>query len=261
MTARATGRSRRAAGRGRTARSTSPAARSGSRQVAEHRRGAPPRLLPASALPPDVAAPPERAAPAGLRPHARPAAADGGPERDPRQLLRRRPALPPAGGAGPRPGHGRRPAPTSSTSAANPPAPAPILCPRPRRSTASSRSSPRCAPRASRSRSRSTPATPRVARAAFDAGADLLNDVSALTHDPASLGARGRVRPAGLPDACAGRPEDDAGRARLRRRPARRLRLPRGPRRGGRGGGHPARPHPGRSRHRLRQDASRTTSR
>ena len=35
-----------------------------------------------------------------------------------------------------------------------------------------------------------------VARAAFDAGADLLNDVSALAHDPASLGA-GRRRPAG----------------------------------------------------------------
>ena len=33
-----------------------------------------------------------------------------------------------------------------------------------------------------------------VARAAFDAGADLFNDVSALTHDPASLGA-GRRRP------------------------------------------------------------------
>ena len=35
-----------------------------------------------------------------------------------------------------------------------------------------------------------------VARAAFDAGADLLNDVSALTHDPASLGlAAGSGRP------------------------------------------------------------------
>ena len=33
-----------------------------------------------------------------------------------------------------------------------------------------------------------------VARAAFDAGADLFNDVSALTHDPASLGAGRGVR-------------------------------------------------------------------
>ena len=51
-----------------------------------------------------------------------------------------------------------------------------------------------------------------VARAAFDAGADLFNDVSALTHDPASLALAAACRPAGLPDACAGRSQDDAGR-------------------------------------------------
>ena len=51
-----------------------------------------------------------------------------------------------------------------------------------------------------------------------------------------------------------GDPADHAGRARLRRRPARCLRLPRGARRRRRGGRHPARPHPRRSRHRLRQD-------
>ena len=58
---------------------------------------------------------------------------------------------------------------------------------------------------------------------------------------PGEPRARGGVGPAGLPDARAGRPEDDAGRAGLRRRAARRLRLPRGAGRRRRGGGHPAR--------------------
>ena len=194
----ATGRSRRAAARGPRARSPSPAARSGSPRspstAAARRRGwcRPPTL------PPEALRAADRAARAGLRPRARPAADHGRAQRHPGQLLRRRPAprrcrraLAAARGAG----RGR--APTSSTSAASRPGPAPTRC---RAAEEIARVVPVIA--ALRAEGFALPISidtrnAAVARAAFDAGADLFNDVSALAHDPASLAAR--RRPSGRP--------------------------------------------------------------
>ena len=165
-------------------------------EVAEHRRGAPPRAAsPPPRCPPTVAA--RLTAP---RPPVCGLALDrprlmGGPQRHPRQLLRRRPPPRPRGGARPRPrpGRGRRRHPRHRRRIR--PGPAPSRSRPTRRPPASSRSSPRCAPRASPLPISIDTRNAAVARAAFDAGADLFNDVSALTHDPASLAAR-RRRPA-----------------------------------------------------------------
>ena len=93
-----------------------------------------------------------------------------------------------------------------------------------------------------------------VAPAAFDAGADLFNDVSALTHDPpVSPLAAASGRPV-CADARPGRPPHHAGRPHLRRRASGCRRLPRSPRRRRRGRRHSPRAPPRRSRHRLRQD-------
>ena len=50
---------------------------------------------------------------------------------------------------------------------------------------------------------------------AAPAGAALINDVSALGHDPASLADRGEARPARGAHACQGRSQDHAGQSRI----------------------------------------------
>ena len=54
-----------------------------------------------------------------------------------------------------------------------------------------------------------------VMAAALDAGAAIVNDVTALTGDPTSLPLVGRAPAADRPDAHAGRAADHAGRAAL----------------------------------------------
>ena len=99
-----------------------------------------------------------------------------------------------AGGARPGPGARRRRAPTFSTSAANRPGPGADPVPLAEEIArvvpviAALRADGFALPISIDTRNAA------VARAAFDAGADLFNDVSALTHDPASLGARRRRR-------------------------------------------------------------------
>ena len=93
-----------------------------------------------------------------------------------------------------------------------------------------------------------------VAEAALDAGAAIVNDVTALRGDPGDGGALRRARRRPGADAHARRPADDAGRPRLRRRRRRGQGLPRRAARGGarrrdRRGADLARP-----RDRLRQD-------
>ena len=249
------------AARARPMRCRSRAGRSGSPAAAVHRRGAaPPRR--AAAAPPEVAArlAAPRAPVAGLsldRPRLM-----ARPQRHARQLLRRRPP--------PRASPPRWPAPERWS-----PEGADILDiggeshpPRRRAGAARSEELARVIPviEALRAEGFTPPISidtrkAAVARAAFGAGADLFNDVSALDPRPGEPRPRRRLGQTRLPDARPGRPAHDAGRPRLRRRAARRRRLPRGPRRRRRGRRHPARPHPRRPGHRLRQDRRRTTSR
>ncbi len=79
-----------------------------------------------------------------------------------------------------------------------------------------------------------------VMKRAAAAGADILNDVSALSHDPNSLEVAARVRLADHAHACPGRPQDDERQSAVLRRDARRVRLSGRPHPGLRGGGHPA---------------------
>ncbi len=65
---------------------------------------------------------------------------------------------------------------------------------------------------------------PEIMRRAAQAGVHLINDVSALSHDPASLAGGGRDRAAGRADARARRSAHHAGQAGLCRRRARRVR-------------------------------------
>ncbi len=99
-----------------------------------------------------------------------------------------------------------------------------------------------------------------VAEAALDAGATIVNDVTALRGDPEMARALRGARSRAGPHAHAGDAAHDAGRPRLRRRRRRRQGLPRRAARGGgrrrrRRGADLARP-----RDRLRQDRSSTTS-
>ncbi len=66
-----------------------------------------------------------------------------------------------------------------------------------------------------------------VMRRAAAAGADILNDVSALTHDAERAARRRRERAAGHPHACAGRSADHERQSAVLRRRARRVRLSR----------------------------------
>ena len=99
-----------------------------------------------------------------------------------------------------------------------------------------------------------------VAAAALDAGADYVNDVTALRGDPgmAALVAERGVDV--LPDAHARHAAHDAGGGALRRRRRRRRRLPLRARRRRRRGGHRARADRDRSRDRVRARRSSTTS-
>ncbi len=72
-----------------------------------------------------------------------------------------------------------------------------------------------------------------VARAAARDGAQILNDVSALTYDSASLAVAVEENLSLVSDACAGRAQDHAGQSSLRRRGARGVRLSRGAHRSG----------------------------
>ena len=90
-------------------------------------------------------------------------------------------------------------------------------------------------------------------RAALE-GAHIINDVSALTHDPRSLEVAATL---GLPVIlmhARGDPAHHAGQADLRRRGARRVRRAGSMGGGLRAGGHSARAAGGRPRHRLRQE-------
>ena len=99
-----------------------------------------------------------------------------------------------------------------------------------------------------------------VAQAAVAAGASLVNDVSALRHDPHMAGVVADAGVGPLPDAHARRRSaDDAGRSALRRRRRRRRALPRGSPRGRRRRRRARGAHLPRPGHRLRQDASSTT--
>ena len=146
-------------------------------------------------------------------------------------------------------------APTCSTSAASRPAPAPTPSP-------SAEELARVLPviegiRAGNPDVRVSIDTSKaaVAAAALDAGADYVNDVTALRGDPemAALVAERGV------DVCLmhmlGTPRTMQSEARYDDVVDRRPRLPRRARRGGRRGWHRARADRGRSRHRLRQDA------
>ncbi len=84
----------------------------------------------------------------------------------------------------------------------------------------------RRARRGRRPRSRSTPRRPAVAAAAIEAGAAIVNDVTALGR-PGDGGRLRRARRRADPDAHAGNAADDAGEPDLRRRRRRRPRLPR----------------------------------
>ena len=109
--------------------------------------------------------------------------------------------------------------------------------------------------RASASRSRSTPGARPVARAALDAGAAMINDVSGLSD--ASSGRcvrRGRRRARGHPHAVGAQAE---GVSRLRRRGRRRALLPRRARRGGSRARRGRRGDRARPRRGPRQDARR----
>ena len=80
-----------------------------------------------------------------------------------------------------------------------------------------------------RRRSRSTPPRRAVARAALDAGRELVNDVTRAARRPGDGRAGRRARRRLLPDAHAGRAAHDAGgRAALRRRRRRGQGVPRG---------------------------------
>ena len=97
-------------------------------------------------------------------------------------------------------------------------------------------------------------------RAAIAAGARMINDITALRHDPDSLAVAGA---SGLPVVLMhsqGEPATMQRRPRYACAPARRLRSPRAARRSLGRGRLRAPPAAGRSRHRLRQDASPTTS-
>ena len=103
---------------------------------------------------------------------------------------------------------------------------------------------------------------PAVARAAVAAGATIWNDVTALRHAPDSLATAAELGCDGGADAHAGRAAHDAARApALRRRRRRGRRLPGRARRGRDRRRRGARADLARSRHRLRQDRRRTTSR
>ena len=222
-------------------------------EAAEHRRGAAAAAGAGGGGAGGGAGAADGGAGAGLRAGARSAADHGRAERHPRQLLGRRaaPGARRCGGGGPGDGRGRgrHPRRRRRVDAAG-------------RRSGGRRGGDRAGGAGDRRARAEGFARPisidtrsgAVARAAFDAGADLLNDVSALDPRPGEPRGRRGLRPAGLPDARPGRPEDDAGRAGLRRRAARRRRLAGGAGRGGRGGGDRARAHPRRPRHRLRQD-------
>ena len=100
-----------------------------------------------------------------------------------------------------------------------------------------------------------------VMTAALEAGARMINDVSALTYDDRSAESRRGLRRAGRADAPPGRARDDAGRPALRRRAGRGLFVARGAdSRSGRDAGHRARAHPDRSRASASARMSATTS-
>ena len=207
-------------------------------EAAEHRRGAPPRLVPAGDVPPDVLARLTAPRRAGLRPHARPAADHGRAQRHAGQLLRRRPAPAPARTPwrGPRrwpaagadildiggefhPPRRRAGARGGGDCARVVPVIAALRAGGRRRADLDRHPQRRRRPR--RLRRRRRPLQRRLG-------------AHPRSGQPRRSPPDGRL--AGLPDARAGRPEDHAGRARLRRRAARGRGLPRGARRGGRGG-------------------------
>ena len=194
----------------------------------------------------------ERRAPGLGRTGARPAAGDGRRQRHARQLLRRR-RLPRARRApSPTAARSSRRAPTSSISAASPPGPAPRPVAPEEELTAHRAGAARARqPRAPSSRS--TRATPRSMAMALAAGARIVNDVTALAGDPASLGTVARSGAAVVLMHMQGEPATMQRDAALWARVARRARIPGGADRGLRGGRHRARAHRRRSRHRLRQ--------
>ena len=163
------------------------------------------------------------AARAPRRAGARPAAHHGHRQRHARQLLRRRPLRSTAGGHRARAAARRRRVPTSSTSAASRRGPAPSRCDAEEELRRVMPVIEALARRRPRRGSRSTPARPRSCAAPPTPARDIINDVSALTHDPRALRGRRRDGPAGGPDARAGRSAHHAGRPALRRRGARRV--------------------------------------
>ena len=140
-------------------------------------------------------------------------------QRHARQLLRRRPTSSTRRRRSPTPARSPRRAPTSSTSAASRPGPGAAARlarrgDRPRRAGDRGARAP-----SGRCRSRSTPASRGRRAPPSHAGADIVNDVTALAGDPTMPRRRPPTRGAGgRADAHAGRARDDAGRARLRRR-------------------------------------------
>ena len=187
-------------------------------------------------------------------------AGDGDRQRHPRLVLRRRPVPRRRAGDRARPRARRRRAPTCSTSAASRRARAPR----------------RCAPRSSSSgscpvveglagRRAGVPISvdtskAAVAAAALDAGAAIVNDVTALRADPELAALCAERGCTVVLMHMLGEPADDAGRPALRRR---RRRRPRVPRRADRGRGRRRNRRAAdldRSRDRVRQDASSTTS-
>ena len=94
-----------------------------------------------------------------------------------------------------------------------------------------------------------------VARKALDAGADMVNDISALRFDPAMAGLVGARERAGGAHAYAGPASDDAARAALRRRGARGHPVPAGARRPCSGKRRRPRADRGGSGYRLRQES------
>ena len=93
-----------------------------------------------------------------------------------------------------------------------------------------------------------------VARAALDAGAEIVNDVTALRAEPELAGLCADSGLHRRPDAHARRPAHDAGRPPLRRRGRRRQGVPRRADRGRRRGGDRRGADLGRPGHRVRQD-------
>ena len=156
----------------------------------------------------------------------RPAAGDGDRQRDARQLLRRRPVRRCRGRRRGRRGHGGAKARRSSMSAANRRGPA-------RKPVWEGDEIERIAPviRQLAAGGAAVSVDTRkadVMTAALEAGARMINDVSALTYDERSAEVVAAAGRAGGADAPPGRARDDAGRPALRRRAGRGLSVARG---------------------------------